>query len=114
MTTLGVTPEIASGEETSGAIPAGSNCGTAQLHFPYQQKTIKSFNAKPCLKQRQQPPAAARKTTGPVSCPAPSHPVWKRHKMRKPRGREQGEVPSPLLQCGKALLVLIAARERYS
>lgn len=54
MTTLGVTSEIASRKETSGKFPAGSDCGTAQLHFPYQQKTIKSFNAKPCLKQRQQ------------------------------------------------------------
>lgn len=108
MTTSGVTSEIASRKETSSEFPAGSDYGTPLLHFPYQQKTIKSFNAKPCLKQHQQPPTTIRKATGLVSCPAPSCLVWKRREMRKPRGKEQGEVPSPLLHCVKALLVLAA------
>lgn len=114
MTTSGVTSEITGRKETSSEFPAGSNCGTAQLHFPYQQKTIKSFSTKPCLKHHQQPPSALRKATGLVSCPALSCSVWKRCKMRKLKGREQGEVPSLLLHCRKALLVLAATWERHS
>lgn len=107
MTTLGVTSEIARRKETSGKFPTGSDCSTAQLHFPYQQKTIKSFNAKLCLKQRQQLSGKPQGWSPVKLCP-----VRNRRKMRKPWGREQEEAASLLLYCRKVLLVHEAAQRK--
>lgn len=93
----------------SGAFPAGSNGGAAQLRCPDQQGTIGSFNAKPCPSSV----SSLREAPGLLSCPALSCPVWNRRTMRKARGREQGEASSRC-RTGKGLVLRGSSRKPES